>query len=251
MEKLSVAIITYNEEENIGLCIDSVSGIADEIIVLDSYSTDKTVEIATARGAIVRQQKFAGYVDQKNAALDLTTHPFVLCLDADEVLDATLKNSIAEQKKGFGGKAYLMSRCTNYCGKFIRHGSWYPDKKLRLIDKRIGRWGGMNIHEKIVVAEDIPIVHLKGDILHYSYRSVEDHVQQNNKFSSISASSLHQMGKKTSIAKILFHPAWAFLNSYLLRAGFLDGFYGLVIAFQIAQLSFLKHVKLYLLQNNR
>src|SRR5215467_1285809 len=208
MERLSVVIITFNEERNIGRCIDSVMNVADEIIILDSFSTDRTVEIASSKGAIVKQQKFAGYIEQKNDALDLASFPFVLSLDADECLDETLIQSIAKAKSNFSYPAYFMNRCTNYCGKFIRHGSWYPDRKLRLVDKRIARWGGVNPHDKIEVRGPHDSTHLKGDILHYSYNSIEEHVLQNNKFSTISAAALFQQGKRTSIFKIIVNPGW-------------------------------------------
>ena len=251
MEKLSVVIITFNEEINIGRCLDSVAGIADEIIVLDSFSTDRTVEIAAAKGAIIKQQKFLGYIEQKNAALGMSGHDYVLCLDADEALDEKLIQSISQEKASFTHKAYSMNRCTNYCGQFIRHGSWYPDKKLRLFDKRIAKWGGINPHDKIETSGSYPAKHLAGDILHFSYRSVEEHVAQNNKFSTISATTLLGMGKRTNLFKIVINPFWAFLQSYFLRLGLLDRFYGFVIAVNIAHLTFLKHVKLYLLQKRK
>ncbi|PWT78922.1 MAG: glycosyltransferase family 2 protein [Bacteroidetes bacterium] len=248
MEKLSVVIITFNEEHAIGRCIDSVKSIADEIIVLDSYSTDRTVEIAIEKGARVTRQKFAGYIEQKNDALALASFPFVLSLDADEAVDEQLGQSISQIKSSFPSPAYTMNRCTNYCGQFIRHGSWYPDKKLRLFDKRIARWGGINPHDKVIMDKAAQAIHLKGDILHFSYRSVDEHVQQNNRFSTISAAAIYGLGKRTNLFKIVINPFWAFLQSYFVRAGFLDGFYGFVIAINIAHLTFLKHVKLYLLQ---
>lgn len=247
---LSVVIITYNEESNIGRCIDSVKKIADEIIVLDSFSTDKTVEIARSKSAIVTQQKFAGYIEQKNLALDLATYPYVLSLDADEAIDERLAESISLAKSTFTHQAYTMNRCSNYCGRFIRHGSWYPDKKLRLFDKRIAKWGGVNPHDKIEINEPYSNSHLQGDILHFSYRSFEEHVSQNNKFSSIAAASLFKMGKKTNLLKIAINPFWAFLQSYFLRLGFMDGFYGFVIAINIAHLTFLKHIKLFQLRRS-
>ncbi len=247
MEKISVVIITKNEEKNIGRCIDSVKSVADEILVLDSFSNDQTVAIATERGAIVRQEKFAGYIEQKNRALSLATYNYVLSLDADEALDPLLSSSISKAKEHLSFPAYRMNRCTNYCGQFIRHGSWYPDKKIRLFDRRIAQWGGTNPHDKIEIKEDAEVKQLRGDILHFSYHSISDHVAQNNRFSSISAESLYAMGKKTNLFKIFLNPVWAFLQSYFFRAGFLDGLFGLVIAIQISHLTFLKHLKLYLL----
>ena len=243
--RLSVVIITFNEEKNIGRCIDSVKKVADEIIVVDSCSTDKTAEIAKSKGAEVILQPFLGYVEQKNMALEVANSDFVLSLDADEALDKTLESSILEAKNDFNFKGYSMNRCTNYCGKFIRHGAWYPDKKLRLIDKKNAYWGGDNPHDKLILKYESPIKHLKGDILHYSYNSIEEHVQQNNKFSTISAETYFKRGKKTNVFKMIVHPFWAFFLGYILRGGFLDGFYGFVVALHVAHLSFLKHAKLY------
>ncbi len=248
MEKLSIVIICFNEENNIGRCIDSVKSVADEIVILDSFSTDQTVRIATEKGAIVKQQAFNGYIEKKNDALALASHHYVLSLDADEALDQILRDSILKEKEHFSAAAYRMNRCTSYCGQFIRHGSWYPDRKLRLFDKRIAHWGGTNPHDKIELNQEVDIHQLKGDILHYAYQSVDDHAAQNNKLSTMAANALFKKGKRTRVINILANPFWAFIQSYLVRAGFRDGFFGLVIAIQIAHITFLKHVKLYLLQ---
>ncbi len=248
MEKLSIVIICFNEEHNIGRCIDSVKGIADEIVVLDSYSTDQTVRIAEEKGAIVKQQAFKGFIEKKNDALDLASHHYVLSLDADEALDETLRDSILKEKEKFSSVAYRMNRCTNYCGQFILHGSWYPDRKLRLFDKRIARWGGTNPHDRIELSRDTEIRHLKGDILHYAYMSIADHVAQNNKLSTMAAKALFEKGKRTRRLNIIVNPFWSFIQSFLIRAGFMDGFFGFVIAVQIAHMTFLKHSKLYLIQ---
>lgn len=251
MELLSVVIITYNEEKNIGRCIDSVKEVADEIVVLDSFSTDKTVQIAEAKGAYVYRQKFAGYIAQKNKALEFAEHNYVLCLDADEALDDELKASVLRAKKGFVFKAYKMNRCANYCGKFIRYGSWYPETKVRLFDKRFLHWGGFDPHDKIIVPSSIAICPLKGDLLHYICDTVADHKKRNDNFSMIAARSLHKAGKKTNWLKILASPAWSFLNAYFLRVGFLNGYYGLAIAYHQARYHFLKYAKLYKLQRNK
>jgi len=247
MEKLSVVVICFNEEKNIGRCIDSVADVADEILILDSYSTDQTVAIAERRGAIVKQEVFKGFIEKKNKAVELASHDFVLSLDADETLNPLLARSIRQAKENFTNRAYRMNRCSNYCGKFIRYGSWYPDTKIRLFDRRIGHWGGTNPHDKVVLQENIPIEHLKGDILHYSYHTISEHVIQNNKLSTLAAESLFTEGKKTNLLKIIFRPWWAFLVSFIFRAGFLDGLFGFVIAIQIAHMTFLKHFKLYML----
>jgi glycosyltransferase involved in cell wall biosynthesis len=246
--RLSVVIITFNEEKNIGRCIASVKNVADEIIVVDSVSADKTAEIASSMGAQVVLQPFLGYVEQKNMALTTASNDYVLSLDADEALDHKLQAAILHEKNDFKFNGYSMNRCTNYCGKFIRHGSWYPDKKLRLVNRNYAYWGGDNPHDKLIMKEESEVKHLNGDILHYSYNSIEEHVLQNNKFSTISAETYFRRGKRTNIFKMIVHPTWAFILGYFFRGGILDGFYGFVVALHVAHLSFLKHAKLYLRQ---
>src|ERR1700759_60840 len=247
MEKLSVVIICFNEEKNIGRCIDSVADVADEILILDSYSTDRTVAIAEIMGAVVKQEVFKGFIEKKNKAVELASHNYVLSLDADEALDPLLAGNIRIAKEKDTNPAYKMNRCSNYCGRFIRHGSWYPDTKIRLFDRRIAHWGGINPHDSVVVQDHIEVKHLKGDILHYSYHTISEHVIQNDKLSTLAARSLQAEGKRTNLLNVIFRPWWAFMVSYFLRAGFLDGLFGFVIAVQIAHMTFLKHIKLYLL----
>jgi glycosyltransferase involved in cell wall biosynthesis len=247
MEKLSVVIITYNEEKNIARCIESVKSVADEILILDSNSTDQTTAIAENKNAIVRKEPFQGHIRMKNRAVELASNDYILSLDADEALDPQLTEAIQRVKENFTHKAYRMNRCTNYCGQFIRYGSWYPDRKIRLFDRRAAQWGGTNPHDKIVVQGNTVVEQLRGDILHYSYYTIAEHVAQNNKFSTISAESLFAQGKKTTLLNIIANPAWAFFHGYILRAGFLDGLFGFVVAIQISHLTFLKHLKLYLL----
>ena len=247
MEKLSVVIICFNEEKNISRCIDSVKDVADEILILDSYSTDQTVAIAESKGAIVKQEVFKGFIEKKNKAVELASYDYVLSLDADEALDPLLAFSIRQAKEKYIHRAYRMNRCSNYCGKFIRHGSWYPDTKIRLFDRRIAHWGGTNPHDRVVLEDNIQVKHLKGDILHYSYHTVSEHVIQNNKLTTLAAESLFANGKKTNLLNVFVRPWWNFFVSFFIRAGFLDGLFGFVIAIQIAHMTFLKHLKLYLL----
>jgi glycosyltransferase involved in cell wall biosynthesis len=251
MNFLSVIIITLNEEKNIARCMESVRDIADEIIILDCFSTDNTVEIARSKGAIVHQQKFKGYIEQKNCAVLLASFDFILSLDADEAIDVKLADAILTEKEHFSYPAYRMNRCTCYCGHFIRHGLWYPDRKIRLFDRRLAKWGGINPHDKIKLANHNTVKHLAGDILHFSYNSIEEHVQQNNRLSSIAAHSLWEMGKRTHWTNLLINPGWAFVNGYFLRLGFMDGFYGFVIAINTAHHTFLKYIKLYQLRRSR
>jgi glycosyltransferase involved in cell wall biosynthesis len=248
MEKISAVIITFNEEGNLHRCIESVKPVADEIIVLDSFSTDNSADVARKAGAIVYQHPFSGYKEQKNTALQFASYNYILSLDADEALSVELINSILSVKENYTGKAYTMNRCNFYCGRFIRHGLWYPDKKLRLFDKRIAYWGGINPHDKIFLTEQTGICHLKGDILHYSYNSVEEYMKRNDEISSIAAESLFEAGVNKSRFKIFLSPLWRFLKGYFLKLGFLDGHYGFVIAKHTAIQSYLKYKKLNQLQ---
>ena len=249
MHPVSAVIITFNEEANIARCIASVKKVADEIIVLDSFSTDRTVEIARSLGAIVHQEKFRGYIGQKNLAMQLASHHYILSLDADETLDDKLVVSLQQAKEKLAFRAYRMNRCTNYCGHFIRHGLWYPDPKIRLFDRRVATWSGLNPHDKIQLQPGFKVYHLPGNILHYSFKTPEDLVWQLNRLSSIAAASLYANGKRSNWLKILFRPAWAFINGYIFRGGFLDGADGFTIAVNTAHQVFLKYTKLYRLQH--
>jgi len=252
MIPLSVVIITFNEEKNIARCIHSVKGIADEIIVLDSFSTDRTAAVVQSAGGDFHQRTFSGYGDQKNAATALSTGEYILFLDADEFLSEELCKSIGiEKEKDFPYDGYTMNRLNNYCGKWIRHGSWYPDKKLRLTSRKKGAWNQDLVHESLELQEGSRVGHLRGDLLHNTYSNFDEHIDKNNRYSRLSAQLLYQKGKRIYAYKILVNPFWAFFTSYFLRAGFLDGFYGFVIAVNIAHLTFLKYIKLYQLQQER
>jgi glycosyltransferase involved in cell wall biosynthesis len=248
MLPLSVTIITKNEEKNIGRCIDSVKEVADEIIVLDSFSTDRTIEIAMDKGATVRQEKFRGYIEQKNFAMQLASYDYILSLDADEALSPQLARSILNVKKNCSGFAFNMNRSAIFCGKTIRHGSWYPDKKLRLFNRQIAKWGGINPHDKVLLTQKSTIKHLKGDILHYSYNNIADCERKRKYLTSIYAESMFKAGRRTSLFHIVVNPVWDFFHGYFLRLGFLDGYYGLLISIEIARSVFVKHLKLYHLQ---
>jgi glycosyltransferase involved in cell wall biosynthesis len=248
MNTLSVVIITYNEAKNIRRCIESVHKVADEIIVVDSFSDDDTVKISEEAGAVVRQSEFSGYIKQKNKAINLASHNYVLLLDADESLSEELSDSIREAKKNFNFKAYSMKRCSIFRGKYIRHGLWYPDKKLRLFDKCFGFCGGLNPHDKIIMQVDTEVKLLKGDLLHYTYDSLEEYRDRNYEVSTVAAQSLYDAGIKRSRLKIIFSPLWAFINGYFLRLGFIEGYNGFIIAVHTAQQSFLKYQKLRQLQ---
>jgi glycosyltransferase involved in cell wall biosynthesis len=231
------------------MCLDSLSAVADEIIVVDSLSTDKTVEICESKGAIVIKQEFLGYIEQKNFALQKANYDYVLSLDADEVLSEELINSILTIKNNPTHKAYKFNRLTNFCGKWIHHGGWYPDTKLRLWEKKLGNWAGTNPHDKVVLTEDIKIKQLEGDLLHYSIDSIDQHIEQIQKFTTIAAEAMQTKGMKSSISKILFNSFFKFIRDYILRLGFLDGFYGYVVAKNSAYAKYLKYLKLYQLNS--
>jgi len=252
MRSLSVVIITLNEEKNIARCLESVKNLADEILVVDSFSNDATKAICIAHGVTFLEQPFLGYIEQKNFALGKAKHEFVLSLDADEALDETLCTSIAHEKASdFPAEAYTMNRLSYYCGQWIRHGSWYPDTKLRLLNRHKGKWGGTNPHDKLEMNDGITSQHLKGDILHYTYYTMEEHMLQANKFSTIAAKAMLNQGKKSNWFKIVINPFTAFFTSYVVKAGFLDGFFGYCIARTHAFQTFQKYIKLMQLQRQK
>ncbi len=244
MPGLSVVIITLNEERNIGRCLDSVKDIADEIIVVDSFSTDRTENICKQKGVRFVKHKFEDYVKQHIFADSLVTQDHILSLDADEALSDKLQNSISEIKKDFGTDAYTMNRMTNYCGQWIKHCGWYPDKKLRLYHKNAGEWGGIKIHESFLLKKGISIKHLQGDIHHYSFYTISEHINQANKFTDITAQVAYDKGKKASSLKIIFSPIAKFIRDYIFNLGFLDGFNGFLICQISANATFIKYVKL-------
>lgn len=251
MPEISVVIITLNEEKNIERCIQSVMDIADEIIVIDSFSSDQTEEICNRLGVRFIKHEFEGYIEQKNWALGQATHTYVLSLDADEALSKELGASILHIKENIKYDAYQFNRMTNYCGKWIRHSGWYPDRKLRLADKRLAQWTGINPHDKLEVKPGSSIHHLKGDLLHYSYYSISQHAAQANNFSDITAHMLYSRGKRSSIFNILFNPLIKFVRDYFINMGFLDGYYGFVICKISAHATFLKYIKLRQLRRHK
>lgn len=244
MPKLSVVIITRNEEKNIGRCLDSLKDIADDIVVVDSFSTDKTEEISKSKGARFFRHTFEGHIEQKNYAVTLTEYPHILSLDADEAPDDVLKKSILEVKENWKYDGYEMNRLTNYCGKWIKHCGWYPDTKLRMFDKRKGKWGGMNPHDKFEMNPGCTIGKLKGDILHYSYYTIEDHYKQIEYFTTINAKAFFEKGKKAPVLKLIFAPVVKFIKDYFVRLGFLDGQAGWQICRLSAWATYVKYKKL-------
>ncbi len=243
MPQLSVVIITFNEEKNIGRCLYSVKEIADDIVVVDSFSTDNTQSICEKHHVNFIQHQWEGYSTSKNYANAQAKYDWILSLDADEALSDELKQSILEVKKDPELLTYKFNRLTNYCGKWIKHCGWYPDTKIRIFDRRITKWEGI-IHEKLVINSKLEPIFLKGDCLHYSYHSLEQHYAQTEKFSTLAAQSMFEKGKKASVLKMYLSPIIKFISDYIIKLGFLDGAAGFTICRISAKHSFLKYKKL-------
>ncbi len=244
MVPLSVAIITKNEAANLARCISSVRDLAAEIVVVDSGSTDGTGDLARSLGARVVHHEFEGHIEQKNAALDLCTHDHVLSLDADEALDERLRQSVRMTLGAWTFDAYRMNRLTQYCGSWIRHGGWYPDVKVRLFRRSKGRWTGINPHDEFRLTDrSSRIGVLEGDILHYSYESIADHLRQIDYFTGITAGEYHALGRGAPLWKLLVSPPVRFLRDYCFRGGFLDGIDGLIIAVLSSYAVFIKYAR--------
>jgi glycosyltransferase involved in cell wall biosynthesis len=244
MQKISAVIITFNEEKFIERCLKSIKDIADEIIVVDSFSTDATEEVCSKFNVRFVKNNFDGFRDQKNFALSLATHRYILSIDADEVLSDLLIEAIKETKQNLDADGYLFNRLSNYCGQWIRHSAWYPDRQLRLFDKYKGRWGGLNVHEKVELVQFSRILKLKGDLLHWPCSSHEDYADKMEKYSDIAAHDFHVAGKKAVFLKPVLHMTWRFIWTYIFRLGFLDGRNGYIICSSDAYFSFLKYKKL-------
>ncbi len=251
MTSLSVVIITFNEEDKIGYCLDSVASVADDVVVVDSFSTDKTREICLDKKARFIQHKFEGHIEQKNFAITQAKFDHILSLDADECLSEELQKSILDAKNNRKADGYYMNRLSNYCGKWIHHCGWYPDRKIRLLDRLKGGWGGENPHDKIIMNEGTTIGYLKGDLLHYTVDSIAAHKAQIEKFTAISAGQMFKRGKKVAYITIPFRVAFKFLQSYILQLGFLDGYYGFIICSLSANYTWLKYYKLWKLNNSK
>lgn len=244
MPQISVVIITFNEEKNIERCLLSVKDVADDIVVVDSFSTDRTEEICEKHGARFIKHVFEGHIEQKNWAITQAKYPHVLSLDADEALSKELIHSILEVKSDWKYDGYYFNRLNNYCGKWIKHTIWYPDRKMRLLDSRKGSWKGVNPHDKYEMKVRTSVKHLKGNLLHYSFNSISEHINQVNKFSDIAAMAYYERGYKANFLKIIINPIWMFFRSYFFRLGFLDGHYGLKVSVTAAYGTYLKYLKL-------
>ena len=241
---LSACIITFNEADRIEACLRSVS-FCDEIIVVDAHSTDGTRELAAALGARIIERDWPGYRSQKQFAVDAARHDWVLCLDADERVSAVLCAEIlALRAQGFAAAAgFSVPRITDYFGRFLRHGNAYPDRLVRLFDRRHGGWSGYEIHENTRVQGRT--AKLRGRLEHYAYRSLADHHNRMQRYAELMAQAMYERGQRCGLTRVLVNPQWRFVRGYLLRLGFLDGWRGLVFALIEANYVRRKYLGLY------
>jgi glycosyltransferase involved in cell wall biosynthesis len=248
---ISACIICFNEEDNIRRCLESVKWVKDrggEIVVVDSFSSDKTVEIAREYTNRVIQNKWPGFVNQKNYALSLAENEWVLSVDADEVISDQLRDEIIAEWSGGGHKkrdAYWMKRHTFYLGRWINHGGWYPDYKIRLFRKSKAKWGGLDPHDRIVMEDGADAGRLNNDIVHYTYKNLSHQIKTIDRFSDASSEALMGEGKTFCLCNLLFRPPVKFIETYFFKLGFLDGLPGLIISVSSAFYVFIKYAKMW------
>jgi glycosyltransferase involved in cell wall biosynthesis len=244
---ISACVITFNEADRIEDCLRSLA-FCDEILVVDSHSTDATRDCAARCGARVIERDWPGYRSQKEFAVQAARHDWVLCLDADERVTPELRTAIERcAQSGFTGAAgFLVCRITDYFGRFLRHGNAYPDRLIRLFDRRRGGFRGYEVHENTRV--DGPVVRLEGHLEHFAYRSLADHTARLENYSDLMAAEMHRHGKQARYLRLFFNPWWRFVRGYVLRLGFLDGWRGLT--FHLVEAGYVrqKYLKLLLLQ---
>lgn len=239
--KISATIITYNEERNIARAIESLR-CADEIVVVDSGSSDRTVEIAEKLGARVIERNWVGYSDQKNWAATQASHDWILSLDADEALSEMLEAEIWQLKKrGPAADAYTMPRLAQYLGRWILHSGWYPDRKLRLYDRRKAKWVGAYVHEGLEVTGKVE--EFEGALLHFTCQSLSEHLRTMDRYTTLAAEQLATQKTRISVATLIWKPWWEFFRTYILKRGVLDGVEGLALAWMAAMYVFLKYAK--------
>ena len=244
--KISVVIITFNEENNIRRCLESVKEVADEIVVLDSYSSDETAEICSRYDIKFVQQAFEGHIEQKNAALSHATNDYVLSLDADEALSDNLLKSILSVKANATHDAYNFNRLTYYGHRPIKTSGWYPDQKIRLWNKNLGSWGGINPHDRVMLSEHASLKHLDGDLMHYSFSDFWDYVNRSVKYARISGIAYHQAGETFHFYNLIINPLFRFLRDYFFKRGFTEGYIGLMICAVASFTVFLKYYTFYI-----
>ena len=235
--RLAACIITHNEADRIGPCIEALK-FCDEIIVVDSHSTDATREIAARLGARVIERDWPGYRSQKQFATDAAACDWALSVDADERVTPALRAEIEALRSGgfAGARGWTIPRLTEYFGKFLRHGNAWPDRQIRLYDRRAARWVGYEVHEKIAV--DGAVGALAAPLEHYAYRSLDDHLARLDRYASLMAAQMHAAGRRAGLAQVLVNPAWRLLRGLIVKRGVLDGWRGWL--FHIAEAGYVR-----------
>ena len=241
--KISAVVITFNEEDRIESALESLTGVADEIIVVDSHSTDKTVKLARKHTDRVFERPWTNYADQKNFANSLASHPWIFSLDADERLSPGLREELIALKNDEPAcSGFTVPRRVFYLGRWIKHSGWYPDRRVRLFRGDRARWEGEFVHEKLVFSGEAGT--LKGAVLHYTYKNIGEHLDRINHFSSLGAQKLYAAKKKCRWYHLAVLPCSRFLKSYVLKLGVLDGFAGLVVSVLNGYAVFVRYAKL-------
>lgn len=244
MATISAVIITKNEAQNIARCIQSLLPVVDEVIVVDSESTDNTYQIAQDLGAQVVTQPFLGYGAQKNFAIGLATCEYILSLDADEFLSLELQAELLGLKDQLTTKAYTVARRNHISRKWVRHAGWYPDRKLRLFPKTAGTWVGQYVHEAVQLSPNTETEGLENDLMHHAYHSHRAMQVQQVRFAELAARSYYEQGRHVTPVAVYAKAVWSFVNTYLIRAGFMDGKLGFFVSKETARYTFLKYKKL-------
>lgn len=244
MAKISAVIITYNEGEYIGRCLKSITEVADEIIIVDSYSTDKTKEICLAHGVKFIEHPFEGFRDQKNYAMMQASYDYILSLDGDEELSPQLEKSILSVKNDLRYDGYKFNRLNSFCGKWIYHTSLSPERKIRLFNRNKAKWVGYNVHETIKLDNPKKVKTLKGNLIHWLYNTHEESIEKMNKYTTLLANEYFKRGIRADVKRLFINPIWRFFHSFFLKGGFLDGYDGFIVSRFLAYTCFLKYAKL-------
>jgi glycosyltransferase involved in cell wall biosynthesis len=247
--KISATIIAEDEERNIARAIESLR-CCDEIVLVDSGSTDRTIEIAAKLGARVVESPWRGYAGQKNFASEQASHDWILSIDADESLSEALEAEIWQIKKtGPRYDAYTMPRLAQYLGRWILHSGWYPDRKVRLFDRRKAQWVGDYVHESVMVRGSVG--HLESNLLHFTCNSLSEHLKTMDRYTTLAAAQLVDQKVRVGYKQLLVDPAWTFFRTYVVQRGYLDGVEGLCIAHMAALYNFVKYAKARFMRPNR
>ncbi|MFL5730288.1 MAG: glycosyltransferase family 2 protein [Cytophagaceae bacterium] len=244
MPELSVVIITRNEASNIERTLVSALKVSSDIIIVDSGSTDNTLDICRKYPVKIYFHVWEGYAAQKNYGDSLTAHDWILSIDADEELSAELAAEIRQELQNPAADYYDLPFRTNFCGQWLNYGHWNPESHIRLFKKSQMHWNTDAVHEGLIIPPGLKMKKLKGYIQHYTIRSLEHYREKNDHYIKLAAEKMKRAGKKPNFIKLYLSPAWRFVHSYLLKLGFLDGNFGYVIARETARVAYLKYKKL-------